>query len=178
MKYGTAIRTILAMCMALATAYANAGKIDSAAMVAAHNKWRAEVGAGELGYSTELEATAQAWADHLKEDNQCQMKHSKPDGKYGENLYWASAVQWSDGKREQQKVTPEMVVNSWGGEKRDYNYAKNSCTPGKMCGHYTQVVWKATTKVGCAYAVCEGSLEQIWVCQYQPAGNWVGEKPY
>ena len=47
-----------------------------------------------------------------------------------------------------------------------------------MCGHYTQMVWQTSTKVGCAMAVCEDSQEQVWVCQYQPAGNWVGKKPY
>ncbi|MDO9190699.1 MAG: CAP domain-containing protein [Sulfurimicrobium sp.] len=46
-----------------------------------------------------------------------------------------------------------------------------------MCGHYTQLVWKKTTAVGCGMAVC-GSRDQIWVCQYSPAGNWAGQKPY
>lgn len=40
-------------------------------------------------------------------------------------------------------------------------YATSSCKPGKMCGHYTQMVWKTSTKVGCAYAVCEDSQEQV-----------------
>jgi pathogenesis-related protein 1 len=106
------------------------------------------------------------------------MQHSKPDGQYGENLYWASAIEWSDGKRELQQVSPNKVVDSWGSERADYDYKNNSCATGKMCGHYTQVVWKTTTTVGCAIAVCEDSREQVWVCQYQPPGNWVGEKPY
>jgi pathogenesis-related protein 1 len=106
------------------------------------------------------------------------MQHSKPDAKYGENLYWASAIQWSDGKREVQQVNPKKVVDAWGSEVKDYDYARNTCTLGKMCGHYTQVVWKNTTRVGCAVAVCEESSEQVWVCQYQTPGNWVGEKPY
>ncbi len=162
----------------LGTTRVYAAGVDRAAMVAAHNKWRAEVGVGALGYSTELEASAQVWADNLKQNNHCQMRHSKPDGKYGENLYWASAIRWSDGRREVQQVTPAMVVDDWAGERHDYSYADNNCKPGKMCGHYTQVIWKATTKVGCAYAVCEDSKEQVWVCRYQPPGNWVGEKPY
>jgi pathogenesis-related protein 1 len=157
---------------------ANAGAIDREAMLAAHNKWRAQVGVGELSYSPELEVSAQAWADNLKQTNQCRMRHSNPEGKYGENLFWASAMKWSDGRRELVKVKPEQAVDSWGSEKRDYNYAKNTCKPGKMCGHYTQMVWKTSTQVGCAMAVCPGSQEQVWVCQYQPAGNWVGSKPY
>ena len=157
---------------------ANTEKIDRAAIVSAHNKWRAEVGVGGLSYSLELEASAQAWADNLKRNNRCQMRHSNPGSKYGENLYWASAIMWSDGRRELQKVSPETPVENWASEKANYSYADNSCEPGKVCGHYTQVVWRDTRKVGCAFAVCEDSLDQIWVCQYQPAGNWVGEKPY
>jgi pathogenesis-related protein 1 len=163
----------------LANISANAGDFDPAAFTTAHNEWRAEVGVMEqISYSQALAVSAQAWADNLKQVNHCQMRHSKPDGKYGENLYWASAVNWSDGRKELQKVAPQQVVDSWGSEKADYDYANNSCTPGKMCGHYTQMVWRTTTTVGCAMAVCEDTKTQVWVCQYQPAGNRTGSKPY
>jgi pathogenesis-related protein 1 len=171
------IETLFLMLMLGATC-AQAGEVDSAAIVAAHNKWRAQVGVGALSYSPELAVSAQAWADNLKQTNQCRMRHSSPEGQYGENLYWASAMVWSDGRRELQKVPSAKPVDSWGSEKRDYNHAKNSCTPGKMCGHYTQMVWRTSTKVGCAMAVCGDSQEQVWVCQYQPAGNVEGRKPY
>lgn len=166
------------LAMVLGTSYADAGVVDSETIVATHNKWRAQVGAGKLSYSPELEVSAQAWADNLKQTNNCRMRHSTPEGRYGENLYWASALTWSDGRRELQKVSSEIPVDSWGSEKLDYSYEENSCKPGKMCGHYTQMVWRTSTKVGCAMAVCEDSQEQVWVCQYQPAGNWVGSKPY
>ena len=152
--------------------------VDGAAMLAAHNKWRAQVGVGPLSYSPELAASAQAWADELKQSNHCRMRHSSSQGQYGENLFWASPVVWSDGRRELSQVPPEKPVDSWGSEQRDYNHVNNSCRPGKMCGHYTQLVWKTSTQVGCARAVCADSQEQVWVCQYQPAGNWLGHKPY
>ena len=156
-----------------------AGDFDPAAFVTTHNNWRTEVGVNEkLSYSPELAASAQVWANQLKQGNQCKMRHSEAEGRYGENLYWASALQWSNGRNELQKVTPQQVVDSWGSEKADYSYANNSCKPGKMCGHYTQVVWRTTQKVGCAVAVCEDTQQQVWVCQYQPAGNRVGSKPY
>lgn len=162
----------------VATLPAFAADFDTAAIVTAHNKWRAEVGVKQkLSYSPELAASSQVWANKLQRSNDCKMKHSAANG-YGENLFWASAMNWSDGRKELQKVSPKHVVDSWGSEKADYNYAKNSCTAGKMCGHYTQVVWSGTQKVGCAMAVCEDSQQQVWVCQYQPAGNWVGQKPY
>lgn len=162
----------------LVSNFAVAEGIDSEKIVAAHNKWRAKVGVGKLGYSPDLAQSAQAWANHLQQSNQCRMQHSKPQGKYGENLFWASALVWSDGRRELMSIDPEKAVDSWGSEKRNYNYQENSCTTGKMCGHYTQMVWKDTSRVGCAMAVCEDTKDQIWVCRYQPAGNWVGQKPY
>lgn len=173
----TMLRFLFGCCLLTAFA-AQALDFDTQEMVAAHNRWRKTVKTPPLSYSPELAAASQEWADHLKRHNHCQMQHSKPDAKYGENLYWASAVQWSDGKRELQRVTPREVVDDWGKEREDYDYKSNSCAAGKMCGHYTQVVWRTTTTVGCAAAVCEDTLEQVWVCRYQPPGNWVGQKPY
>jgi pathogenesis-related protein 1 len=171
-------RRLLLACCLLPAVTAQALDFDAKEMLAAHNRWRSTVSVPPLTYSPELAASAQLWADNLMQTNQCQMKHSAPDGNYGENLYWASAIEWSNGKRELQKVNPKKIVDSWAGERADYDYAHNRCAPGKMCGHYTQVVWRSTTEVGCAVAVCGNTLEQVWVCQYRPAGNWIGRKPY
>jgi pathogenesis-related protein 1 len=175
-----AILTIaLLLALPAYAAKVDAIKIDSAAIIASHSKLRAAVGiTKKLVYSKTLAASAQAWAEHLKQSNACQMRHSEPDGKYGENLFWASAVSWTDGRKELQKVTSKQAVEDWGSEKADYDYATNTCTDGKMCGHYTQIVWRNTNRVGCGVAVCADTQEQVWVCQYQPAGNWVGKKPY
>lgn len=151
------------------------GRVDGARIVAAHNKWRAEAGVPGIAYSKKLAASAQAWADQLKNSHDCDMKHS--NGAAGENIFWQSAVIWSDGRRELQRVDPKAVVDAWGSEKKHYRHADNTCAPSEVCGHYTQLVWKKTTSVGCGMAVC-GSRDQIWVCQYSPAGNWAGQKPY
>ena len=155
-----------------------AALVDASAIVAAHNKLRAEVGVTKITYSSELAVSAQSWAEHLKQTNNCKMLHSSPDGKYGENLFWGSAVKWTDGRIEEQLISSKQVVDDWGSEKIDYDYTSNDCTTGKMCGHYTQVIWGDSTKVGCGMAICEGTKEQVWVCRYQPAGNWIGKKPY
>lgn len=153
--------------------------INTAEILAAHNKLRAEAGVTEpLSYSPKLAKSAQIWANHLQRKHACQMQHSDTKGRYGENLYWASPLIWSDGRRELRKITPAEVISSWGKEKADYDYVSNSCAAGAECGHYTQIVWRETTKVGCGFAVCNGSQEQVWVCQYAPAGNILGEKPY
>ncbi len=148
------------------------GPVNPVAMTAAHNHWRSQVGVPELAWSNELVNVAQDWADTLKEDG-CGFYHSHNG--YGENLFKASPLMWSDGQRELQKTSPKKVTNSWGNEIKDYEYSDNSCSG--VCGHYTQVVWKETTEVGCARSVCDDK-SQIWVCSYLPAGNMAGKKPY
>jgi pathogenesis-related protein 1 len=153
----------------------SSGWQDGARIIEAHNKWRAEVGVPGIAYSKKLASSAQAWADVLKNSHACGMRHS--NGTAGENLFWTSAVTWSDGRRTLQQVDPKVVVDAWGSEKKHYRHADNGCASAEVCGHYTQLVWKNTTSVGCGMAVC-GNRDQIWVCQYSPAGNWAGQKPY
>lgn len=145
-------------------------------MVTAHNTWRAEVGVPNLKWSATLADSAQVWADKLKATQACKMVHSQTAG-VGENLYWASPVMYSNGTTVAQTISATQVTASWGAEKKDYTYAGNTCATGKVCGHYTQVVWKATTEVGCGKAMC-ADKSQVWACQYTPAGNYVGQKPY
>ncbi len=147
--------------------------VNASEIVSIHNQWRAQVGVGPLTYSDTLAASAQAWADHLKTNENCEMQHSRGSN-VGENLFWASA--WSNGTAQNIKATE--VVDSWGSEKADYAYATNTCAPDRVCGHYTQVVWKDTTSVGCGVAVCGSPKNQVWVCQYSPPGNYVRQKPY
>lgn len=163
---------------ALLTSAAYAEGIDPTAIVAAHNKWRTEAGVQALTHSPKLAKSAQAWANHLKQSRNCDMQHSNPKGSYGENLYWASPLMWSDGRQELRKVSPAEVIDSWGNEKADYDHARNECRAGAVCGHYTQLVWRDTSKVGCGMAACSNSHEQVWVCHYSPAGNLAGETPY
>ncbi|MDQ7016291.1 MAG: CAP domain-containing protein [Gammaproteobacteria bacterium] len=150
-------------------------------MVNAHNRWRAQVNVPPLTWSNQLQQQAQTWANRLKERNQCQMQHSPADGKTGENLFWASPVTHTYSNRPTQLTLQETdsnkVVDAWGSEVKDYDYSSNRCIAGEQCGHYTQMVWKSSTEVGCAKAICD-DLSQVWVCNYAPAGNWRGEWPY
>jgi len=150
----------------------NNSPLDPATMVAAHNQWRTRTGVPALKWSNNLTVGAQKWADQLAR-NGCRMKHST--GADGENIYWAGAAQRSDGTSSMQEITEQNVVDAWGNEVKDYDYASNSCHG--VCGHYTQVVWKSTAEVGCGMAVCSDKA-QIWVCRYSPRGNMAGQKPY
>jgi pathogenesis-related protein 1 len=164
-----------ALCVALAAPplALHAEMVPPDAMLAAHNRVRAQVGVAPLHWSAALAGSAQAWADQLATRNGCAMKHSGP----GENLYWASPLSYSDGRREPQSIDPEHVADAWAGERRFYRPATNDCAAGQVCGHYTQMVWGTTTQVGCAYRVCAND-EQVWVCHYRPAGNIIGQPPY
>jgi len=151
-------------------------KVNPRQIISTHNRFRAKHGLNGLSWSNELASYSQEWANTLKNTNACRMRH-RPNNSYGENLSWASPVSWSDGKRTIQQITSADVVNDWGNEDKWYNYQRNSCQPGRKCGHYTQMVWKDTTQVGCAVAICK-DLSQVWVCNYNPPGNYVGQRPY
>ena len=159
--------------------------ISSAAMadaiVARHNHWRQQRSLPDLQWADDLARSAQQWSRQLA-GTDCQMVHSSGND-LGENLFWASprVTTWSDGREEiaAAAVTPEQVVDSWGEEVQWYDYDNNTCSapPGKSCGHYTQLVWASTRQVGCAMSLCPDSA-QIWACQYRPAGNVMGQRPY
>ncbi len=132
-------------------------------MLNAHNDWRKRTGVSAVTWSPQLATVAQQWAAKLLKENR--FDH-RPNSRYGENLASASG----------QQLSPERVVKMWGEEVSDYNYKANTCKPGKMCGHYTQVVWRSTKQVGCGMA--RGNNREVWVCNYDPPGNFVGQKPY
>lgn len=110
---------------------------------------------------------AQAYA------NQCNFSHNAArhaqyaqaggSGQLGENIMWGTG-----------QYTPNYVVTYWASEKTNYTLATNSCTG--VCGHYTQIVWANTLRVGCGTALCNGTT--FVVCDYSPAGNYVGQAPY
>ncbi|MEX8501228.1 CAP domain-containing protein [Leptothrix ochracea] len=149
---------------------------QQAAMLADHNRWRAKVGVPELRWADDLAQSSAQWAAKLLKGQRCIMVHSQLPG-LGENLYWASPLMGSDGSVAIQTISTARAVDAWGHEDANYDLATNTCQPGKVCGHYTQLVWKTTQEVGCAKHICPAS-DQVWVCQYRPAGNVVGERPY
>jgi len=138
-------------------------------ITSAHNVVRASVDAGldPLTWDANVAAFAQEWADELATRG-CDLEHRPRSGefaqRYGENIFWASGGSW----------TAQDVVESWASEAADYDYDSNTCS--NICGHYTQIVWRDTSRLGCGRATC-GSQE-VWVCNYDPPGNVLGERPY
>jgi len=120
----------------------------------AHNDERAQHGAEPLVWSDDLENAAQAWTD------KCVFEHG--GGKAlgaGENLA-------------QGYSSISASVAGWNAESKDYNPEKPDYS------HWTQVVWKDTTQLGCAVTECKGGA--LYACEYLKGGNvyWPEPNPY
>ncbi|GLJ27142.1 hypothetical protein SUGI_0532110 [Cryptomeria japonica] len=127
------------------------------------NQIRARVGDPPLRWSKKLANYAKWWANQRRGD--CSLTHS--NGPYGENLFWGSGKAWQ----------PKDAVSAWIGEYKFYNYQRNSCNGYQQCGHYTQIVWRKTRSVGCARIICNRG-DVFMTCNYDPPGNYIGQKPY
>jgi pathogenesis-related protein 1 len=145
-----------------------------AGMTQAHNEYRLVEHDVALVWNSEIAAYAQEWAEYLRDNHECELQHRSwlgmADRDYGENLYGAMA--WGMAL----DTTPQEVVDAWWSEIEYYDYDNNSCTD--VCGHYTQLMWKGSTEVGCGVAFCNDGQADVWVCNYSPPGNWVGMKPW
>ncbi|SGZ55418.1 CIC11C00000003622 [Sungouiella intermedia] len=115
-----------------------------------HNEKRALHSAPALTWDADVYAYAQAYADKFTCGGS--LKHS--GGQYGENL----ALGFS---------TAETAFEAWYSEGDNYDYSTAS-----SFDHFTAVIWKSTTKLGCAYKECDQG--RYTICSYDPAGNVVG----
>lgn len=132
-------------------------------ILAAHNSYRHQVGTPALTWSERLAARAQQWATYLIEEGRYGLRR---DGLFGENLFEITGSSPA--------ASPEDVVAAWASEKSSYHRDTNICTG--RCGHYTQVVSQGSRLLGCGTA--RNRTREVWVCNYDPPGNIVGERPY
>jgi len=136
----------------------------------AHNRERSAIGVPALRWNVALEASAQRWADHLAATGAFEHAPEDPLRPEGENIWAGSRGYFS----------PEAMVDAWIRERRNFKpgtFPNNSAT-GDVAdvGHYTQLVWRETHEVGCALA--RGKVEDVLVCRYAEAGNYIGERPF
>ncbi|PWA45153.1 pathogenesis-related protein [Artemisia annua] len=132
--------------------------------LALQNQARAARRVPPLVWDPKLARYAAMYAKQRQQD--CLLRHS--NGPYGENIFWGSGNGWR----------PAQAAAAWVGERRWYAYGSNSCNGGQECGHYTQIVWKTTCRVGCAKVTCAKGRGVFMICNYDPPGNYIGEKPY
>jgi len=129
------------------------------------NEARAQVGLPPLVWNNNLAAFAHNWAMERLEYGDCRLEHS--GGPYGENIFWGIGKDWQ----------PWEAVQEWVNERNWYDYYTNTCLYYDACGHYTQIVWRQTTQVGCSRQECpDGNI--FMTCNYYPRGNWIGQRPY
>ncbi|KAF6762228.1 CAP domain-containing protein [Ephemerocybe angulata] len=129
----------------------------------AHNVVRAQHSAAPLTWSPSLALKAAFWA------NLCLFKNSEgalQTEPYGEHIVAGTG-----------DFPIRAAVGTFIGDKDQYNPAK------PVLNHWTQVVWKSTTELGCAISKCQNVIKQspgretLYVCLYNPAGNVIGQAP-
>jgi hypothetical protein len=128
-----------------------------------HNQARAEKGLAPLQWSQGLAASAQPWARTVAGDGKLRHSDKATRRGQGENI-WMGTAQFYD---------LEHMMGRFVDEKRMFRpgtFPKVSTT-GKWqdVAHYTQIIWPATTEVGCALATVND--RDALVCRYSPPGN-------
>lgn len=160
--------------VAAAAAPATGAQITTAErdeIVAQHNRFRAEVRQAPLTWDPAIAASAQRWAEAKQADGV--FAHS-PNGSrpgLGENLAGGdvkdATIRLAEGtpsERALYQANPQPVDQP----------------PGNWMawGHYSQIVWSSTTRVGCGFAPPGRLAFGLVVCQYGPPGNFNGQFPY
>ena len=148
-------------------------------VLAVQNRERAAVGVPPLVWNDALAAHAQDWVDRLLATGKIQHCFQTPGWEQiescthqeGENLAWRGGSP---------KTVPlAQMQQGWISEKNNYHggpYDDTQFASQGVYGHYTAMVWRTTTDVGCATA--SGNNTDILSCRYTPPGNYNGALPY
>ena len=139
------------------------------ALVNRHNTLRKKHSAGSLSKFADIAKLAQDTANRCKKKGTLEHYGLSYNGKWmGQNLYVLGGA----------APTGAEVANNWYSENKNYNYNSGKSKNGKEIGHFTQLVWKSTKKIGCAVAKGKwnGYSPSYYVCcNYFPGGNVQGQ---
>lgn len=136
-------------------------------MIAGHNKARLQYGVSPLVWDQTLARDAAVYAQQLARIGR--FEHDRQAGRsprQGENLFMGtrSAYSYAD------------MIGLLVEEGRYFRPGRfpNVSRTGSVwhVGHYTQIIWPTSQRVGCATA--SNRTNDYLVCRYLPAGNIVG----
>ncbi|KAI1473174.1 glycoside hydrolase family 128 protein [Daldinia caldariorum] len=132
-----------------------------------HNDKRKGKGLKPLAWDSQLAKDAEIYAKHLAQIGKLQHSSGDQRPNQGENLAGASSSN-----------TPlAMSASLWIAEEKNYHGEPIGQGDFGSYGHYTQCMWKSTTKLGMGSAK-DGKGNVYIVGRYSPPGNFTGQKPY
>jgi len=151
----TRAQVLLAACSIVAAQGADV-KIDEESILHWHNVYRCMHDVPALKWNEELAEKAQQWADELNGE----LKLSPMKDRY--DLAGFRYVGELVAKKT--ALSGPEAVTTWYNDVKDTDNGKVEKFNATVA-HYTQVVWKSTTDLGC------GSNADVVVCMYGPGGN-------
>ncbi len=133
-------------------------------MLQLHNYYRERHSAPPLTISQRLNHIAQKYAEHLAATGKFEHSGNKLDNEsLGENLY----MQWTS--HGQVPVSARDAAKSWYSEIEFYSFKHPQYS--EETGHFTQMIWKSSNKLGVGVALSATGREVYVVTNYYPAGN-------
>lgn len=140
------------------------------ALLKSVNDFRAKHGVPPLTIDPQLVTAAKARAQVVSSYNALDENHQGADPKLGENMYWGGSTSGPPGPATD-------ATTDWYSEISGYDFAAAAAKPGATTGHFTQLVWKATTTIGAARAAGQGPTyyETYIVAEFSSAGNVTGQ---
>lgn len=125
-----------------------------------HNAMRRKHNVPPLTLDNTLNSVAQNWANRLAAENRL---YHNPSTNYGENVFQGG----------QSNTSPQSVCEAFYSEIKDYRFGSGP-RPGAVTGHFTQLVWKSSRKLGVGKATSRSGNVYV-VCNYDPPGNYANQ---
>jgi len=120
----------------------------------------------KMHWDDTLAKIAQGWASHCNWGHETNKYTRRDYKKYtvGQNIYRSSS-----------KAGWDHAIQRWADEEQDFTFGKKRAA---VVGHYTQIVWATSVRIGCGYANCGDHVNHYYVCNYGPGGNHNHQDPY